>query len=141
MPDPDFVAFERRLLRQGVDRRYARRLAEELAGHYDDLRLEAQRAGIPPDAVAGFTTERLGSPNDIADAVGQQPDLRSWCYRYPQLARFALPLAFAALLPMTPFIAGINHAESVLRWSCCVMLSAMFTAFLMLCMQLSILLP
>jgi len=138
MPEPDFVAFQRCLLQQGADLRYARRLAGELAEHYEDLRHEAERAGISPGEVAGFAAERLGSASNISAAVRQRPELRSWSYRYPQLARLLLPLAFAALLPVAPLFAGINHAESVLRWTCCAMLSAIFTAVLLLCMQLSI---
>jgi Zn-dependent protease len=138
MPEPDFLAFERRLLQQGVDLRYARRLGLELAEHYEDLRHEAERTGILPGEVAGFAAERLGSASNIAAAVRQRPELRPWVYRYPQLARLALPLAFAALLPVAPLFAGINHAESVLRWICCAMLSAIFTAVLLLGMQLSI---
>lgn len=138
MPEPDFLAFQKCLLQQGVDLRYARRLAGELAEHYEDLRREAERTGIAPGEAAGFAAERLGSASNISAAVRQQPELRSWVYRYPQLARLLLPLAFAALLPAAPLFAGINHAESVLRWTCCAMLSAIFTAVLMLCMQLSI---
>jgi hypothetical protein len=125
-------------LQQGVDLSYARRLGLELAEHYEDLRQEAERTGIAPGEVAGFAAERLGSAGNIAAAVRQRPELRSWSYRYPQLARLALPVTFAVLLPVAPLIAGINHAESVLRWTCCAMLSAIFTAVLLLCMQLSI---
>jgi hypothetical protein len=138
MPEPDFLAFQKGLLRQGVDLRYARRLVGELAEHYEDLRHEAERSGIPPGEAPGFAVERLGSASDIAAAVRQRPELRSWPYRYPQLARLALPLEFAVLLPVAPLFAGLNHAESVLRWTCCAMLSAIFTAVLLLCMQLSI---
>jgi len=138
MPDPDFLAFQKCFVQQGVDPGYARRLTCELAEHYQDLRREAERSGVSPGEVAGFAAERLGSASAISAAIGEQPDLRSWVYRYPQLARLVLPLAFAALLPVAPLFAGINHAESVLRWTCCAMLSAIFTAVLLLCMQLSI---
>jgi hypothetical protein len=138
MPEPDFLAFQKRLLQQGVGLRYAKRLAGELAEHYEDLRHEAERSGILPAEVAGFAMERLGSASDVAAAVRGRPELRSWPYRYPQLALLALPLAFVALLPMAPVFAGINHAESVFRWTCCAMLSAIFTAVLLLCLQLSI---
>jgi hypothetical protein len=138
MPEPDFLAFEKDLVQQGVAVRYARRIAGELADHYEDLRHEAELSGISPGDVAGFAAERLGSANNIAAAVRQRPELRSWIYRHPQLARLALPLAFVVLLPVTPLYVGINHAESVFRWSCCAMLSAIFTAVFLLCLQLSI---
>jgi hypothetical protein len=138
VPEPDFLAYQKRLARQGVDPRYARRLAAELAEHYDDLREEAQRSGIPRGEVSMFAAQRLGSASAITAAVRERPELKSWPYRHPQLARVALPLAFAALLPVAPLIAGFNHAESVLRWTCCAMLSAIFTALLLLSLQLSI---
>jgi hypothetical protein len=138
MPEPDFPAFQKCLLQQGVDLRYARRLVAELKEHYEDLRHEAERSGVSPGEAAGFAVERLGSVSDIAAAVGQRTELRAWPYRYPQLARLALPMAFAILLPVAPLFASLNHAESVLRWTCCAMLSAVFTAVLLLCMQLSI---
>jgi hypothetical protein len=138
MPEPDFLAFQNRLLQQGVALRYARRLAGELAEHYEDLRSEAIGTGFLPDEAACFAEEHLGSADNIAAAVFHRPELRSWIYRYPRMARIALPLAFVALLPAAPVFAGITHADSLLRWTCCVMLSALFTALLMLCMQLSL---
>lgn len=138
MPEPDFLVFQKRLLQQGLHPRYAQRLAAELAEHYDDLLEEARRSGIPRGEAPVFAAQRLGSASAITAAVRQRPELKSWPYRHPQLARIALPLAFAALLPVAPLIAGLNHAESVLRWACCAMLSAIFTALLLLSMQLSI---
>jgi hypothetical protein len=138
MPEPDFVALQNRLVRQGVALHYARRLAGELAEHYEDLRDEAMGTGFLPDEAACFAEKRLGSADNIASAVFHRPELKSWMYRYPRVARIALPLAFVALLPAAPVFAGINHADSLLRWTCCAILSAVFTALLMLCMQLSI---
>jgi hypothetical protein len=138
VPELDFLALQNRLVQQGVAVRYARRLAEELAEHCDDLRDEALATGLLPEEVACFAEKRLGSADEIAAAVLHRPELRAWIYRYPRLARVALPLAFVALLPAAPLFAGINHADSLLRWSCCAMLSALFTAMLLLCMQLSI---
>lgn len=138
MPEPDFLLLQSRLVQQGVSVSYARRLAGELAEHYEDLRDEAMGTGILPDQAACFAEQQLGSAESIASAVFHRPELRSWIYRYPRVARIALPLAFVALLPAAPVFAGINHADSLLRWTCCAMLSAVFTALLMLCMQLSI---
>ncbi|HLU07704.1 MAG TPA: hypothetical protein VKZ91_14190 [Woeseiaceae bacterium] len=138
MPELDFVSLQNRLVQQGVAARYARRLAGELAEHYEDLRDEAIGTGFLPDEAACFAEEQLGSADEILSAVFHRPELRSWIYRYPRVARIALPVAFVALLPAVPVFAGMNHADSLLRWTCCAMLSALFTALLMLCLQLSI---
>jgi len=138
VPDPDFVSLEQRLLRQGVSLAYAHRLTLELSDHYDDLREDALKSGATKEGSSSLAGERLGTAGEIAAAVATRPELMSWIYRYPQLARVALPLAFVALLPVAPVFAGIEHAPSVLRWTCCMMLSAMFTTVLLLCMQLSI---
>jgi hypothetical protein len=143
VPDPDFASpdfayLEQRLLRQGVSPSYAHRLAHELSDHYDDLCGDALKSGATLEGSSFSAQERLGVLDDIAAAVAARPELMSWVYRYPQLARVALPLAFVALLPAAPVFAGIAHAPSVLRWTCCMMLSAALTAVLLLCMQLSI---
>lgn len=138
MPEPDFGSFHERLFAQGIAYRYAARLAQELAEHYEDLRIEAERAGMDPAAAAFMAEERLGSVDHVAEAASRHPELKSWSYRYPQVARIVLPIAFVALLPVAPFAAGLAHAGSIARWTCCAMLSAMFTAMLLLCMQLSI---
>ncbi|MEQ9562518.1 MAG: hypothetical protein RLN69_08365, partial [Woeseiaceae bacterium] len=68
----------------------------------------------------------------------RRSELRSWIYRYPGLARIILPVAWIVLLPATPVFVGVAHVTSILRWSACLLLSALVTAAMMLIMQLSL---
>jgi hypothetical protein len=85
------------------------------------------KTGAPP-------TGACASPGIYWQDFGSRIFLGRFTVKMPQRAG----LAFVALLPVAPLIAGFNHAESVVRWTCCAMLSAIFTAVLLLCMPLSI---
>jgi hypothetical protein len=43
-----------------------------------------------------------------------------------------------ALLPLVPLFAGVTYAGVIARWSACLVLSATFTAALMLMLQMSL---
>jgi hypothetical protein len=49
------------------------------------------------------------------------------------------PLACLALLPAAPVVAGISHASAVVRWGTSLLIAGIFTASLLLVLQLSIL--
>lgn len=139
MRDPDFKAFERRLLDGGIAVAHARRIADELAGHWQDLCDEARRSGLGDGETGAWANQRLGSEGEIVAAVFARPELKCWIYRYPNVARVALPLAYLSLLPAVPLVAGVHHAPLLARWGACLMLSALFTATLMLVLYLTIL--
>lgn len=139
MPEPDFRAFEHKLLEGGIAAAHARRIADELAGHWQDLCDEARRAGLGREETTAWASRRLGSEGEITAAVFARPELKCWIHRYPKVARVALPVAYLTLLPAVPLVAGVHHAPLLARWGACLMLSALFTAALMLILYLSIL--
>jgi hypothetical protein len=139
MPEPDFRALERRLLDGGIATIHARRIADELSGHWQDLCDEATRAGLGGEEMSAWASRQLGGESEITAAVFARPELKCWIYRYPNVARVALPVAYLTLLPAVPLAAGVHHAPLLARWGACLMLSALFTAALMLTLYLSIL--
>ena len=126
------------LLEAGVAPRHVRRIVAELNDHTRDLRDEALANGMHEDDARVFAMRRIGDQSDIAARMLAVPDLRSWIYRYPRIARLYLPVAYALLLPAYPVFAGIANAGIVLRWSAALMLSAGVTAGMMLVLQLAI---
>jgi hypothetical protein len=139
MPERDFRTLERRLLDGGVTPVHARRIAEELAEHWRDLCYEAGLCGLTGDEALRYADEHVGDEPDITAAVLARRDLKCWTYRYPNLARIALPLAWFSLLPLVPIAAGVYHAPLIARWGACFMLSGFFTGGLMLVLYLTIL--
>lgn len=139
--DRDFGAFEARLLEGGVTASRARRIGEELAEHYRDLCDEARQHGLAGDEIADYAGRRLGNEADLAAAALARPELKCWIYRYPHVARIALPVAYVSLLPAVPLVAGVQHAPVIARWGACLMLSALLTGALMLSLYLTILAP
>lgn len=136
MPERDFRSLERQLLDGGIAPAHAHRIADELEAHWRDLCDEACTHGLAGDEMLGYADDRVGRLPDIAAAVLARRDLKCWIYRYPNLARIALPLAYASLLPAA---AGVSHAPLIARWGACFMLSALFTSALMLVLYLTIL--
>ena len=137
MPDPDFDALRDALLARGVASRHAVRVSEEMRDHFEDLVEEFESRGVPDaHAAAG---EALGTRESIVKAVSARPELRSWAYRYPRVARVVYPLACAAALPAAPVIAGIQNAPLLARWGASLLAAGAFTAALFLLLQLSIL--
>lgn len=138
MPDPNFDSLRDRLLRSGVAPRHVLRTIAELTDHYEDLEREAIERGLPSSEASQRAIEKIGSASTIAVHVLSRPELKSWIYRYPQLARVALPLAYVMLLPVIPLYAGIANAPAIARWFSCFLLSALVTAAMLLAMQISI---
>jgi hypothetical protein len=91
--------FERlrdRLLIAGVSPRHVRRYMAELSDHITDLEGEAKAAGHPAPRESAL--ERLGRPDDLAQAMIDRPELKAWTARAPW-AVFLLgpPLLLAAI--------------------------------------------
>lgn len=138
MPGADFDALERQLLRDGIAPRHVRRTIAELEDHFDDLVATCRQRGLPQQAAECRALAQLGSLDDIGVAIAAQPDLQCWYRRWPRAASLLYPVACAAALPFVPVVAGVQHAPSIARWSACLLLSAGFTAALLLAMQLSL---
>jgi hypothetical protein len=91
--------FERlrdRLLTAGVSPRHVRRYMAELSDHIADLEAEAMQAGHPmPHETA---LERLGRPDDLAQAMIGRPELRGWTARAPWAVFLFGPALLLALI-------------------------------------------
>lgn len=135
---PQFDALRSALLESGVAPRHVRRIVSELDDHAEDLRAEAVAQGVSGDDAHGYAMRRIGDQRQIAARMLESADLRSWIYRYPRIARVYLPCAYALLLPAMPVFAGFANPGIVLRWSAALMLSAGFTAGMLLMLQLAI---
>ena len=129
MHDGTFDPLESALQESGIPPRHVRRMIIELQDHLDDLRREAANRGCDPIEAHVHAMERIGDQRMLARRVLEHPELRTWHYRHPLIARIYYPVACVLLLPLTPAIA---------RWSAAMMLSATITAAMMLAMQLSI---
>lgn len=140
MLSPDFGRLRGRLIDLGIAPKHIRRTLVELEDHYDDLRQEALRKGQSGAAARCFATQKLGDVNNIADEIAARPELRRWPYRYPQLARIVLPIAYVVMLPTVPLYAGVARTSSIVRWSTSLMLAAAVTATMFLVLQISIVL-
>jgi len=139
MPEPNFGQLAQRLLDKGIQPRIVRRAVGELRDHYDDLVIAAQRDGMNEMRARDRAASQLGEPDLIVTAMSAQRALRSWPFRYPRVAVVIYPLACLLLLPAAPVVAGMSHASAVVRWGTSLLIAGIFTASLLLVLQLSIL--
>jgi hypothetical protein len=89
-----FSELRERLLRAGVAPRHVRRYLDELADHLADLRAEEERAGRSRAEAEAAALARLGSVDDLAQAMVGQRQFQSWCARAPW-AMFGVAPVFA----------------------------------------------
>lgn len=78
-----FVELRERLLRAGVAPRHVRRYVVELVNHLADLRAEEVRKGRSPADAEAAALQRLGSTEELAQAMIAKPALRAWSARAP----------------------------------------------------------
>lgn len=104
MPKP-FDELREQLLRGGVAPRHVRRYVAELADHLADLRAEENRPGRSPADVEAAAMARLGSIDNLANAMIDQPQFQSWSSRAPWATFGLMPgLALAAAWGVALFI-------------------------------------
>lgn len=97
MPDDEFRSLEERLLSAGIAPRHVRRLVMELASHHESLFEEEVVRGQPVELARSVARDRLGTDDEIARKVLEQPGLRSWGARWPlTICGLAPPLGLAA---------------------------------------------
>ena len=138
MPRLDEQGLRRRLLDAGLSPRDVQRTLAELNDHYDDLYEQELRRGAGADAASRRALRRLGEPEALMAEVRARPELRSWAFRYPQMARLVYPLACVIALPAMPVIIGFSHGALLARWVACLLAGGVVTAALLLLMQLTI---
>lgn len=92
-----FPELRERLLRGGVAPRHVRRYLTELTEHLADLTADEMRAGHDKEQAGAAALARLGTTDDLAEAMLRQPNLRAWSVRAPWAVCALAPLALLAL--------------------------------------------
>ena len=86
-----FEAVAETLLKGGVAPRHVRRYVRELDEHLDDLAAQQRAAGYDSDDAQARARARLGDDGELAQAMLEQPGMRSWPARLPWLVFILLP--------------------------------------------------
>ncbi|HEU5352469.1 MAG TPA: permease prefix domain 1-containing protein [Terracidiphilus sp.] len=92
-----FPELRERLLSGGVAPRHVRRYRTELAEHLADLTAEEIRAGLNQKDAEAAALARLGTVDELAQAMLSQPKLRAWSVRAPWAVCALAPLAILAI--------------------------------------------
>ena len=88
-----FNELRERLLQAGIAPRHVRRYLRELNDHLTDLRAEEERVGRTGAEAQSIALARLGSIDDLAKAMIDQCQLRSWSWRAPWAVFGILPIS------------------------------------------------
>lgn len=91
-----FSELRERLLHAGIAPRHVRRYLTELADHLADLRAEEERSGRSRTDAESAALLRLGNIDDLAKAMIDQRQFRSWCARAPWAIFGVAPLLLLA---------------------------------------------
>ncbi len=139
MREPDFNDLAARLLQSGIAPRHAHRTVNEIRDHYDDLVDAALEEGVSRRKARLRAAHELGRIDDLVAEMSARRELKTWAFRYPRAAIVVYPLACLAVLPVAPVFAGIANAPLLARWGASLLAAGLFTAALLLVLQLSIL--
>ena len=139
MREPDFNGLASQLLEHGIVPRHVHRTVNEIRDHYDDLVDAAVDSGASSREARLQATRELGSMEDLVAQMSARRELKTWAFRYPHAAIVVYPLACLAALPAVPVNAGIANAPLLARWGAALLAAGLFTAALLLVLQLSIL--
>ena len=140
MPRADLDILRDRLLHSGIAPRYVARAVSELGDHFEDVESEAAEHGAARETAIAQAAERIGAMEYIAQQYVSRPEMKSWPYRHPRLARVLLPMAYVLLLPAMPIYTGIKYAPFIGKWCASFVLGGLVTVALLLLMQMSIVL-
>jgi hypothetical protein len=91
-----FDELRERLLQAGIAPRYVRRYLSELADHLADMRAEEERSGRSRAEAECTALIRLGGIDELARAVIDQAQFRSWSARAPWAMFGLAPLLLLA---------------------------------------------
>ena len=91
MQEP-FSELRERLLQAGVAPRHVRRYVKELREHFEDLTVEEAHAGCAPAEAEMRAWARLGGVDELAQAMIEQRQFRSWSTRAPWAVFSVAPL-------------------------------------------------
>ena len=124
MPEPNRREFALSLESAGLERDWARRLADELCDHYEDLCGELVARGTDRRRAEKIAVAELGMLEDISGVALAQRQLLGFRGRYPTLAATA--------------VAAADGAGVLARWGLIVASSGVITAGTLLAMQIAI---
>jgi hypothetical protein len=139
MREPDFNDLAVRLVHSGIAPRHAHRTVNEIRDHYDDLVDAAVDQGASSREARLRAARELGRIDDLVAEMSARRELKTWAFRYPRAAIVVYPLACLAVLPVAPIYAGLANMPLLARWGASLLAAGLFTAALLLVLQLSIL--
>jgi hypothetical protein len=93
-----FETLAEALLKGGIAPRYVRRYVRELAEHLDDLTVQQRACGYDGVDAVNRARARLGDDSELAQAMLDQPGMRSWSARMPWLVFLLLPPVLSAVI-------------------------------------------
>lgn len=79
------------LLQGGISPRRVRRIVGELRDHFLDLKSDAIAAGMAEAEAENWAASRLGTEQEVTDAMLERPELQSWAARWPWAVYMLLP--------------------------------------------------
>lgn len=100
-----FDAVAETLLKGGIAPRHVRRYVSELSEHLEDLTAEQRAAGFDAEDAANRARARLGDDAELAQAMLEQPGMRSWPARLPWLVFLLLPPVLTAAIGLALYAA------------------------------------
>lgn len=100
-----FDAIAETLLKGGVAPRHVRRYVRELDEHLDDLTAQQRAAGFDDEDAQARARARLGDDGKLAQAMLDQPGMRSWPARWPWLVFLLLPPVLTAVMGLALYAA------------------------------------
>jgi len=98
-----FDSVAERLLKGGVAPRHVRRYIRELEDHFSELTTQLHRSGCEIKEVQLQARARLGDDAELASAMLELPQLRTWSARIPWLIFSTIPPAIAYIAFAIPF--------------------------------------
>src|ERR1700722_3587380 len=100
-----FDAVADTLLKRGIAPRHVRRYVCELDEHLDDLTAEQRAAGFDAEDAAIRARAQLGDDAELAQAMLEQPGMRSWPARLPWMFFLLLPPILTAMIGLALYAA------------------------------------
>lgn len=114
---PSFDRLSERLLRAGIAPRHVRRYTRELSDHFDDLVREEIAGGASRALAETKALSRLGSEDNLAAAMLEKPELRSFMARFPWAVFGLGPVALLALSIAAALFAEHGIIQAVTLWA------------------------
>lgn len=103
MPQPRFDRLSERLLHAGIAPRHVRRYRNELSDHYDDLVREEKANGAARELAETRALSRLGTEDDLAQAMLSRPEMKSLTARFPWAVFGIVPM----VIPISTAVAAL----------------------------------